>query len=48
MKIGLKEIAMAQYTWAPAKKRSNPKVTDSVKSDVKSRADELIENVMKP
>lgn len=39
---------MAQYTWAPAKKRSNPKVTDSVKSEVKSRADELIENVMKP
>ena len=39
---------MAQYTWAPAKKRSSPKVTDSIKSEVKSRSDELIENVLKP
>ena len=36
------------YTWAPAKKESRPKGSDSIKTSVKLKADALIENVLKP
>jgi hypothetical protein len=39
---------MAKYTWAPAKKKSETKNTDALKSKVKEKADSLIENVLKP
>ena len=38
---------MAKYTWAPAKKKSVPKIPDSIKSEVKLKADSLIKDVLK-
>jgi len=38
---------MADYTWARAKKKSTPKIADSMKAEIKLKADSLIENVLK-
>ena len=39
---------MARHTWAPAKKKSGPKVSDALKIEIKLKADSLIDNVLKP
>jgi len=36
------------WTWAPARKKSKVKILDSIKTAVKLKADDLIENVLKP
>jgi len=38
---------MKKYTWAPTKKRSNPKIPDGIKKEVKQKADTLINRVLK-
>ena len=39
---------MTKYLWAPTRKRSIPKIPDSIKSEIKLKADTLIEQVLKP
>lgn len=39
---------MTKYTWAPTKKRSIRKISDSIKSEIKLKADALIDRVLKP
>ncbi len=38
---------MKNYTWAPTKKRSIPKISDAIKNEVKQKADTLIDRVLK-
>ena len=37
------EGKMKKYTWAPTKKRSNPKIPDGTKHEVKLKTDKLID-----
>ncbi len=39
---------MTKYTWAPTKKRSIRKISGSIKSEIKLKADALIDRVLKP
>ena len=39
---------MTKYLWAPTRKRSVLKIPDSIKSEIKRNADELIDRVLKP
>ena len=39
---------MKNYTWAPAKKKTGAKVSDTLKYEVKARADSLIDKELKP
>jgi len=39
---------MTKYLWAPTKKRTVLKISDSIKSEIKRNADELIDQVLKP
>jgi len=42
------EVTIAKYAWAPKRKRSVPKIPDSIKSEIKVKANALINQVLKP
>ena len=41
-------VVMRNYTWAPARTKTGTKITDTLKHEVESKADSLIDKVLKP